>query len=339
MQNHKREFGTYKNVEYMAAMDLKDRKILYELDLNCRQSNSQIGKKVGLGRDVVSYRINKMENEGLIENYWALIDTFKLGYGVFRVYLNFQYVSSKIKKDIIQYFVEYDYSWVVASIKSEIDLDVVIWVKNIYEFYQFWDKTLETYGEYFEKYFISIYTEARVYKKSYLLPELKEDNRLIDLMRCGCKSIEIDETDYQLLNELAVNARAPLVDLAEKIGCSSQNVKYRIKKLVNSKVIKSFRVNINLPKIDLNSYKIDIYLKDHKLKKPVLNYLKKKPYLEFMNLALGWADLEPEFVVKDFDELLKVLDDINNEFSGAIKKQSFFIIEEEHKLRCLPEIY
>ncbi|MFO7677029.1 MAG: AsnC family protein, partial [Thermoplasmatota archaeon] len=40
-------------------LDLKDRKILYELDLDCRQSNSQIGKKVGLGRDVVSYRINK----------------------------------------------------------------------------------------------------------------------------------------------------------------------------------------------------------------------------------------------------------------------------------------
>ena len=46
----------------MTKLDLKDRKILYELDLNCRQSNSQIGKKVGLKRDVVAYRIKKLQD-------------------------------------------------------------------------------------------------------------------------------------------------------------------------------------------------------------------------------------------------------------------------------------
>lgn len=339
MHNSKICFRTYNVVETMSNIDLKDRKILYELDLNCRQSNSQIGKKVGLARDVVSYRINKMEKEGIIENYWALIDTFRLGYDVFRIYIDFQYVSSDVKNEIIQYFVDYKYSWVVATIKSEIDLDVVIWVKNIYDFYQFLNKTLDKYGGYFETYYISIYTEAKVYEKSYLLPEKKVEDRLIGSMRCGCQPVSIDETDYKLLNELAVNARDPLVDLAEKIGCSSQNIKYRIKKLVESKVIKAFRVNIDLPSLDLNTYKIDIYLKDHKLKKPVFDYLKSKPYLEFMNFALGWADLEPELVVKDFNELLTVLDEINAAFSGAIKKQSFFITEEEHKLRCLPEIF
>jgi len=339
MRNSKIPLKVYKIIEIMSNINLKDRKILCELDLNCRQSNSKIGKKVGLGRDVVSYRINKMEKEGIIEDYWALIDTFRLGYDVFRIYIDFQYVSSDVKKEIIQYFVDYKYSWVVATIKSEIDLDVVVWVKNIFEFYQFLDKTLDKYGAYFEDYSISIYTEAKVYQKSYLLPEKKVDDRLIGTMRCGCQPVFIDETDYVLLNELAVNARAPLVDLADKIGCSSQNVRYRIKKLVESKVIKAFRVNIDLPKVNLNSYKIDIYLKDHKLKKPVFDYLKNKPYLEFMNFALGWADLEPELVVKDFNELLQVLDEINKKFSGAIKKQSFFIIEEEHKLRCLPEIY
>jgi len=71
----------------MYKLDLKDRKILYELDLNCRQSNAQIGKKVGLGRDVVAYRINHMQEEGVIKNFWTAINTFKLGYYVFRIYI------------------------------------------------------------------------------------------------------------------------------------------------------------------------------------------------------------------------------------------------------------
>ena len=52
----------------MYKIDLKDRKILYELDLNCRQSNTRIGKKVGLKRDIVSYRIKRLQKQGVIKN-------------------------------------------------------------------------------------------------------------------------------------------------------------------------------------------------------------------------------------------------------------------------------
>lgn len=323
----------------MTKIDLKDRKILYELDLDCRQSNSQIGKKVGLGRDVVAYRINKLQDEGIIRNFYTEIDTFRLGYNVFRVYINFQYVNSDIKKGIIEYFVDNPNSWVVLTEKSEIDLNVVLWVKDIFEFYQFWDKTLDKYEDYFSKYNISLYIQAVVYRKSYLLYDEKgEPDREMFKLSCGGKSIQIDEIDHKLLNELAVNARAPLVELAEKLNCSSQTITYKIKNLIKSGVIKAFRVNVDLSKLNLQRFKVDIYLKDHKMKKPIFDYLKQKPYLEFMNLALGWSDLEPEFVVKNFDELMKILEEIDQKFSGSIKKQSFFITEKLHKLRSMPAL-
>ncbi|MEM0493397.1 MAG: winged helix-turn-helix transcriptional regulator, partial [Candidatus Thermoplasmatota archaeon] len=50
----------------MVDLDLKDRKILYELDLNARQSFGDIGKKVGLSKDSVAYRVKRMEDEGVI---------------------------------------------------------------------------------------------------------------------------------------------------------------------------------------------------------------------------------------------------------------------------------
>ena len=73
-------------------LDLKDRKILYELDLNARQTLTQIGKKVGLKKDVVSYRMKKLQDEGIIKNYYTVIDAYKLGYTLYRYYINFQYV-------------------------------------------------------------------------------------------------------------------------------------------------------------------------------------------------------------------------------------------------------
>ena len=50
-------------------LDLKDRKILYELDINSRQSNSEIAKKTGLSKQVIGLRIKKLVllQENLLE--------------------------------------------------------------------------------------------------------------------------------------------------------------------------------------------------------------------------------------------------------------------------------
>ena len=50
-------------------IDLKDRKILFELDKNARISYAQIGKKVGLSTEVVHYRIKRFEEKGIITNF------------------------------------------------------------------------------------------------------------------------------------------------------------------------------------------------------------------------------------------------------------------------------
>ena len=71
-------------MDNMGQLDLKDRKILYELDINARRSDSEIAKKVGLGRDVVRYRIQRLQREGYINYFMTLLNTMKLGYDWYR---------------------------------------------------------------------------------------------------------------------------------------------------------------------------------------------------------------------------------------------------------------
>jgi len=79
----------------MENLDLKDRKILYYLDINSRQSNSDIAKKVGLSKEVVNYRIKRLEKEGIIKGYYTVLDFYKLGYISVRVYLKLIDTSPK----------------------------------------------------------------------------------------------------------------------------------------------------------------------------------------------------------------------------------------------------
>ena len=61
-------------------VDETDVKILKALTLDARLSSRQIAKQCGVSIGTVLSRMRKMENEGVIKGYSALLDHEKLGY-------------------------------------------------------------------------------------------------------------------------------------------------------------------------------------------------------------------------------------------------------------------
>jgi len=61
-------------------VDLINNKILRSLQENARQSNTAIGKEVGISSPAVAERIRKMEDAGLIHSYRAVVAPEKIGY-------------------------------------------------------------------------------------------------------------------------------------------------------------------------------------------------------------------------------------------------------------------
>jgi Lrp/AsnC family leucine-responsive transcriptional regulator len=323
----------------MVDLALKDRKILYELDLNCRQSNTQIGKKVGLSRQVVEYRIKRMEDEGVIQNYYTVIDTYKLGYTFYRYYINLQSISRKKKQEIIDHFVNYKNISTVATARGIYDLIVVFWVDDIAEFYDFWKKTLEQYGNQFSERMFSLYIHGRGYPNSFLI---YEESDVIEPLRVDSfgvtKRINIDEVDYRLLNEMALKARIPLVDLAEVLGCSSQNVMYRMNKLQKNGLIQSFRTAVNLQELGFKQFKVNIQLKDFSKRMHIIKYLENSPSLDYFSVSIGLCDLEFELIVRDANHLLDIMDNISDEFPDAIRNYDYYSEIVNYKETFLPEM-
>lgn len=325
----------------MENLDLKDRKILYQLDLNCRQSNTQIGKKVGLSKEVVNYRIKRMQDLGVIKGFWTAINSLKLGYYAFRIYINFLDVSPAKKSEIISYIKSYKNVWTLQTAKGPVDLGAVLWADDIYIFSQFWNKTLDKYGNYFENYAVSILTQVNCLKKSYLVSnDYKKSDREFYKINCIGGPVEIDKMDYHLLNEIAINARIPLVQLAEKIDTSSQTINYKIKNLMKKGIILAFRVNIDSSKLGLQNCIIDIYLKDHTKGKQIEEYIKGNPYVEnIMDITIGWCDLNFELMVKNIDSLTQLIEEIDGRFPGAIRKTNFWMARQIYKERWMPELF
>lgn len=323
----------------MVKIDMKDRKILYQLDLDSRQPLTQIGKKVGLKKDVVSYRIKRLQEEGIIKNFWTLIDSYKLGYIVFRFYLVYQYVNQDIKNKIIKYLIQDKHTFVINSYIGRYDLGVFLWIRDMNDFYNFWEKLLDAFGDYFAEKLFSLYVNWYTYRNSFLLLDnYNKSDRLDYEITGGRKSVKIDEFDYKLLNEISENARIPLIELSDKLACTPQTVNYRLKNLMKSGLIQGFRVGIDISKFGLKQFKADILLKEHNQRKHIINYIKYNPYLVFIGTSAGVADLELEFAFENSDKLHQIIEEISSKFPNAIRKYDYFSLSTCHKFRFLPEL-
>lgn len=85
----------FKNLNSKALDDL-NWKILQELSDNARISSTEIGRRVGLSAPAVSERIQKMEDQGFIKGYLALVDLDKIGLTI-QAFISFR--SRTLKHD------------------------------------------------------------------------------------------------------------------------------------------------------------------------------------------------------------------------------------------------
>ena len=85
----------FKNLNSKALDDL-NWKILQELSDNARISSSEIGRRIGLSAPAVSERIQKMEDQGFIKGYLALVDLDKIGLTI-QAFISFR--SRSLKHD------------------------------------------------------------------------------------------------------------------------------------------------------------------------------------------------------------------------------------------------
>ena len=324
----------------MEKLDLKDRKILYHLDLNSRESFRSIGRKVGLSKDVVASRVKRMEDEGVIRGYWTIIDSYRFGYQVYRYYIIFQNATSEKKEEIMQELVKYKNSLVVNALRGLYDMAGIFWVKSIPQFYNFWDAFNEKYGDFFAEKIFSVYLHADAYPLSYLLlpDELNKSDRDKYLQTMGGKETEIDWIDYKFLFEIVENARIPIIKLSDKLGFSSQSIKNRMKNLIKKGIIQGFRVDINPSKFGFKEFKVDIWLKEVSKRKKLWYLFKYNPYVTFINTSAGYADLEIEFTIENADKLVDMVDEVSSKFPDAVRKYIYFTAKKGYKLRCLPEM-
>jgi len=321
----------------MEKIDLKDRKILYHLDLNSRQPFSQIGKKIGLNKSVVISRVKRLQEIGVIKNFYTVIDVYKLGFIMMRFLYKYQYTTPEKEKEMINYFVKNTNSTLVASIKGMFNLKVIEIIKDINDFYNIWQETQKQFGYYFQDKSSALFINEVYYAPSYLLLEDCDQKRREKLTLVGRgKQIEIDDMGFKLLRLLSSNARIKILDIADSLNADAIAVKDKFQELKQLGIIQGFRADIDILKLGYQIFRVNMFLENYNLRNKIIDYVKFNPNLVFIDTYSGGADLELEFHLENMNQLYPVMQNIVEKFPNSIRYYRQLNIEKYHKFLYLP---
>ena len=150
-------------------LDLNDRKILYELDKNARISFSQLGKKVGLSKEVVNYRIKRLEEKGIISQYHTLINYSKLGVIHFKICLKYNGISSHDEEELYSQLKRIKEVIWIAKCQGKWDCMVSCNVKSFTQLDSIKDKVLSFASSSLKDKSLSITSEVFTTPRAYLI--------------------------------------------------------------------------------------------------------------------------------------------------------------------------
>ncbi|MBT7102489.1 Lrp/AsnC family transcriptional regulator [archaeon] len=293
-------------------LDLKDRKILRELDMNARASYASLGKKVRLSKQVVKYRVDKLESQNIIQGYNALIDISKLGQTIYVVYFKLVQISSSKEKEWIDKIEKHPSVLAVGKNAGQWDMTIAIRCSNNQNLDSVLKEIISNKSENIKEKLITSEIEA-----TYFAMDIIHKEKIKETSTSNNPPIEkIDKEDEQIISLLSHNARMSLLDISEKVKMSPNGVKHKRKNLEKKKIIIGYKTKINYEKLGYLHFRVFLHLGKftNELYENIKDFLNHRGNVESISRYMGYADVDFRCYSQDIVELYNLISELKDNF-------------------------
>ncbi len=291
--------------------DEKDKLILFELLQNCRQPLTKIAKAVRLPQQTVSYRIKKMEDEGIIKKYTININYPKLGFSRHSLYLDLHSINAKEVNDYLKHLTsirEVSCCYMLHGV-SQWKVYVSVWTKNIERYDEIQTKIITKFRKYLKNYLSFQSVKSWTYFARCLNTK---KNGAVDIKESP-QNFELKDIEWKLIDKLRKNANTPIIQLAKELKTTANTIIRKIKYLKEHKIIERYYPIIDINKIGLKEYtfisRIDPSYTPQLNK--LLEYAEKDKRFAIVIKAVGYVNLYYAFYVQTDAELREITSKID----------------------------
>jgi|SRR3989344_1342922 len=301
----------------MAELDKKDRKLLYELDLDARLSIRQLARRIGLSQEATRYRINRLVEKKVITGFITYLNFRKLGYFGYCVYCRYSNMTEEKKKEIKHYLKQHENIYWVAEYGGKFDLSFSIFARNPLEFDDILNSILNKYSNFLIDITLITKLDPHKYSRDYLVEKKKIQKR----EKIEEKQYKLNEIEKQVLKHITINARVSSADISRKINRPLSTVIYTIKKLEKNNIIGGYTALIDPTSFDYQAFQLNIItqnISEDKLKK-LFTYCSDHPNIVLAIKVLGDWNVELIYEVENAKKMQEHIIELRNIFTDIIK--------------------
>ena len=149
------------------------------------------------------------------------------------------------------------------------------------------------------------------------------------------EKVKIKNNDLEILKEISKNSRISSIDLSIKLKIPQTTIIHKIKQLKKEGIILGYRAKINTEKLGYQNYYLEVYVKNAKEIKEIIDYAKYDPNCIYSGQIIPGADIEIETEFRNKMELLGFINRLKGKFK-SIKKIRYWSTLKYHKINYFP---
>ncbi len=313
-------------------MDVKDKKLLYLLDLNSRMKESELAKRLTTSKQVINYRMNRLKKEKIIKRFQTVLNLESLGIEIYAsIYFKLLEASKTKEEEIISFLIKNNNVGYVARLGGRFDLSIVLVAKNLVELEEKLNEILGKYPNELREFIVSLRTFGLKFHKKYLNGKYQESKKILTKEKRGIA--KIDELDKKILRLLTENSRIQIIALSEKLKIPFSTARSRINALENKGVIGGYSLLFDLAKIGIINYKLFIKTRDKskEFHKKLFSFAEQHPNIIWFFKTLGDHDYELRIEIENQEKYQEIIKEIRSEFSSFITELETITVFNELK--------
>lgn len=313
-------------MQNIIKLDAKDKQLLFQLNCNSRQSLSDLSRKVGLGRDLVSYRVNRLEEEGVITKYTTALNPYRLGFTLFKTYLRLRNSPQRVAqlKNALR---NHTRVFCIADCHGSWDVLFNTLAESPFSFHSIQEQFLGKFHDIILASNVSTVVNHWYYPKKYLYNgELCAFHIGGDPVKVNC-----DEYELQIIEILSNDSKASLSSMADRMSLSPIAVKNRIERLQKTGVILGFRTELDRSKLGLTYFKARIWHEDNRRQdfSKLFDYAYQAKEIAYLIEQIGDCKIELAIEVQDLSAFNIALDKIKLKFPMLIGSTETILIQND----------
>jgi Lrp/AsnC family leucine-responsive transcriptional regulator len=314
-------------------LDSADRKILLALMSNSKLPISVISKKTHLSREIVAYRMAKLEERKIITGYIARINQPLFCSGIALMNCKLTRSTTARYKEIIVFIEKHpSINWCIETCGSS-DLAMTILYNTPKDLADTVTDISNFIGANLKEHEITLYIDEYKFDRSGLITEKQAKTLDRGIVSFDKKyALNLDNTDVGLLRILSKNCRTKNVDIASELKISEDAVRLRIKALEKKNIITGYTISVSEDRLGYEAYQMMITIEN--MNRDAVNkikyYVHTNPYIVFCARTSGKHNIVMNINAKDRQHFSSIVLGIR-EALPEIMHYEFFVPEQRIK--------